>query len=317
MSAQGRGKGAGRTTVPSSFTIDPEARYTGTVAVYSKLKGYGFVEVTQKGIVPTDRVFVQWKSIASEDRFPFLVKNLEVEFGLMKWKDPAHKGQVSIRAKNVTLPGGGKIHLQDEIDAQKKTFIGGQDLRYTGTLKFYDPKGGYGYITVDSGYGSNIPTELRVERSEVNAGGRNPQFMQSLAVEFGIWTNTRGVPKAYNMTLPSGVALTQAALENRQLVGGQTYRGEVKMWNWKQGWGFIKADASTALPLNAQAKLKQQTEAAAQKAASKGKAGSDEELLYFRRADVRAGVRPLRGMQVMFQLYIDDKGVGASDVQTI
>lgn len=307
-------------TVPANFEIDPDARFTGTVDFYSKLKGYGFIEVAQKGVIPEDRIFVQWRNLQSEDRFPFLVKGLEVEFSVMKWKDPMHRGQVSLRAKAVTLPGGGSVHLQDEIDAAKKTFIGGQELRYTGNLKFYNPKAGYGYITVDPGYtveGATIPTELRVERSEVNAAGKQPQRMQNLAVEFGIWTTSRGVPKAYNVTLPGGTPLTQSALENRQAVGGQTYRGEVQMWNWRQGWGFIKADASVGLPPNVQAKLTQQTQAALQKAASKGRQGSDEELLYVRRTDIAPTVKLQKGMQVMFQLYVDDKGVGACEVQTI
>ena len=30
--------------------------------------------------------------------------------------------------------------LQDELDANEKLFVGGQHLRYTGTLKFYSPR---------------------------------------------------------------------------------------------------------------------------------------------------------------------------------
>jgi len=123
--------------------------------------------------------------------------------------------------------------------------------------------------------------------------------------------------QAYNVTLPGGIPLTQAALENRQAVGGQTYRGEVHMWSWKQGWGFIKADASVALPPNVQAKLTQQTQAAAAKALANGKQGSEEELLYVRRSDLAPGVQLQKGAQVMFQIYLDDKGVGTCDVQTI
>lgn len=306
--------------VPPDYEVDHDARYSGTVDFYSKLKGYGFIEVGDKGALPEDRIFVQWRNIDSKDRFPFLVKGLEVEFGIMKWRDSSRRGQVSLRAKNVTLPDGASVHLQDEIDAAKKQFIGSQEGRYTGNMKFFNPKAGYGYITVDPGFvveGVSIPTELRVERSEVNAGGKQPQWMQNLAVEFGIWMTSRGVPKAYNVTLPGGAALTQSALENRQALGGQTYRGEVQMWNWKQGWGFIKADASVALPPHVQAKLTQQTQTAQQKAASKGRTGSDEELLYVRRSDIAPGVKLQKGSQVMFQIYVDDKGVGAFEVQTI
>lgn len=73
--------------------------------------------------------------------------------------------------------------------------------RYLGILKFYNPRNGYGYITVDPRFvtddGENsVPSELRVERSEVNAGGQNPGAMQDVAVEFGVWKTSRDVPKA-------------------------------------------------------------------------------------------------------------------------
>jgi len=304
--------------VPDSFVVDETARYSGTVSFYSKLRGYGFIEVAQKGIVPEDKLFVQWKSIQSEDRFPLLVKDCEVEFGLAKAKDWAHRGMVSIRAKAVTAKGGVSISVQDEADAGTKTFIGGQAMRYTGNLKFYNPAYGYGYVTVDPSFvveGGAVPAQLRVERSEINAGGKQPQWMQNCAVEFGIWTTTRGHNKAYNMTLPGGAHLTQDALENREVVGGQKYSGEVQVWNFRSGWGFIKADESTPLPPHVQAKLKEQTEAASARATARGKTGSNEELVYVRRSDLAPGVRLDKGNRVTFEVYLDDKGVGAFGVQ--
>jgi len=306
-------------TVPEDFAIDPNARFLGTVSFFSKLKGYGFIELTEKGVIPEDRLFVQWRSIKSDDRFPFLSKDMEVEFSVNKWTGMGPRGQVSLRAKDVTMPGGMQVHLQEEMDAKSKAFLGGQDLRYTGTLKFYNPRSGYGYISVDPGFqppeGELIPTELRVECSEVNAGGQQPVFMENLQVEFGIWKTSRDVPKAYNVTLPGGVPLTQPNLENRQTQNGQMYRGEVQMWNWK--WGFIKADASPPLPENVQAKLTQQTLDAKKRAEERGKTGSEEELIYIRRDDVESGVKLQKGSQVMFQIYLDDKGVGAFQVQAI
>jgi len=310
----------GITTVPDDFVVDATARYTGTVAFYSKLKGYGFVEVAQKGVVPDDRVFVHWRNIESEDRFPFLVKDMEVEFGLTKWKEMAHRGKVSLRATAISAPGGSKVNLQNDIDKEKKSFIGGQDKRFTGSLKFYNPRFGYGSISVDPNNaveGQTLPTELWVERSEVNAGGEQPPWMENLAVEFGIWKTSRDVPKAYNVTLPGGLALTKAALENRQAVGAQTYCGTVQLWNWRQGWGFIKSDPSVPLPPNAQAKLTQQMQEAAARAVARGQKSSEDELLYVRRSDVVAGVKLEKGMQVMFHIYMDDKGVGACDVQIV
>jgi len=300
-------------------------RYTGTVSFYSKLKGYGFIQAADPEVIPGGLVFVHWRNIQSEDRFPFLVKGLEVEFGIMTWKQKGPDGTqvLSARAKAVTLPGGGQIMIQEELDAQKKAFVGGQDLRYTGTLKFYDPKAGYGYIAVDPGYDlgdAKVPMELRVERAEVNAGGQQPQWMASLVVEFGIWKTAKGSCKAYNMTLPNGVCMTQAALEHRvPAVVGQVYRGEVHMWNWKQGWGLIKADPLMPLPHAVQAKLQSQVEAAQAQAASKGKTIADpqDELLYVRRSDVLPGCQMQREAKVSFQIYTDDKGAGAFDVQNI
>jgi|Transcript_46731 cold shock CspA family protein len=308
-------------TVPADFVVDEEKRFTGTVAFYSKLKGYGFIEVKDKGLVPEDRVFVHWRSIQSEDRFPFLVKETEVEFNMMKWREARGKnGEMSIRAKAVTMPGGAAIHLQNEIDAKEKSFIGGQEMRYSGTLKFYNPRAGYGYINVDPSHvveGSEVPAELRVERSEVNAGGTQPNYMQNLAVEFGIWTTSKGIPKAYNVTLPGQLPITMERLENREAAGGQSYRGEVTMWNWGMGWGFIKADPSIPLPPNVQARLTKQTQDAIARAKERGREGSEEELLYVRKTDLTQGASIEKGTQVMFQVYLDDKGVGACNVSTI
>ena len=47
-------------------------------------------------------------------------------------------------------------------------------VRYTGTLKFFVPKRGYGYIKIDEGFQydkEGVPEEIRVETAEMNAGG--------------------------------------------------------------------------------------------------------------------------------------------------
>jgi len=295
----------------AEFVVDPEKRYSGKVSYYSKLRGYGFIEV-EAGLVPENKLFVHWRGIESQDRFPFLVKDLDVEFSIAKWND---RGGMSLRAVRISKPGGESISLQESIDAEKKEFIGGQNIRYTGTMKFFDAKYGYGYITLDAGYAEDVPKELKVERTEINAGGQQPQWMSNLAVEFGIWKTSRGAARAYNVTLPGGIPLTQEALENRQKVGGQAFTGEVKLWNWRQGYGFIKADASVPLPPNVTAKLAEQNAAAAQKATAKGKTPTaDEELLYFRKADVNQGTEIDEAKKVKFELYIDDKGAGACNV---
>jgi len=306
-------------SVPADFEVDKDARYKGTVAHYSKLSGYGFIQVANEGVVPENMLFVHWRSIRTEDRFPFLVKGMEVEFGITKWR--AQGNVTTLRAKTVTKPGGGNLEVQDQIDGEKKTFVGGQELRYTGKLKFYNPVAGFGYVNIDSGsvLDPKVPTELRVERAEVNCagaqGGRWMSFLSDVPVEFGIWTTSKGAFKAYNMTLPGGVPLSQSALEHRATTSTQEYTGEVKFWNWS--WGFIKAEPSENMPPEVQAKLQQQAQAAKDKAAAKGKTGEQEELIYFRQGDLQQGVRLKQGVKVIFKIYTDDKGAGAYDVATV
>jgi cold shock CspA family protein len=166
---------------------------------------------------------------------------------------------------------------------------------------------------MDQGYDvdGSVPTELKVEREEVNAGGRRPVTMQDLAVEFGIWKNERGQYKVYNMTLPGGHPLTQDALENRITMGPQQYQGTIAIWNWRHGWGFIRAEPTTVLPPRVVAKLAQQHQAAM---ARGKKVSADDKMFYFRRTDCMQGYAPRKDMQVSFQLYVDDKGAGASEI---
>lgn len=299
-------------TVPANFQVDDNARYMGTVSFYAKWKGYGFIEVAKPGVVPGDKLFLHWKQIQSDDRFPFLQKGMEVEFGLMTQRE-WQRGGTTVRAKNITMVGGMNIQLQDDLDAQQKQFVGGQHLRYTGTLKFFTPKHGFGYVFMDQGYDVDpaVPAELRVETSEVNAGGQHPCFMENLAVEFGIWRTPKGHYKIYNMTLPGGHPLTQDALENRISMGPQSYTGEVSIWNWRFGWGFIRMPPAVVLPPRVLAKLAQQQAAARQR----GKAITNDKMMYFRKADCAPRLMVRQGMQVQFQLYIDDKGTGACDVR--
>jgi cold shock CspA family protein len=300
--------------VDDSFVVDPLARYTGTVNFYSKMRGYGFVELDTKNFAPNDSVFVHWHDIKSEDRFPALYKGLQVEFGLQKWSE---RGRSTLRAKEVASPGGGALALQDTVLAEKKEFVGGQGFRYTGNLKFYNPRTGIGYITLDTPV-PDVPAEICVERSEVNSGNSAPGWMSDCKVEFGIWKTARGLYKAYNMTLPGGEALTMAAVEHREsAASGQTFTGEVTMWNWQQGWGFIKPDPSSPLPPDVMEKLEQQAKAAVAKAESAGKTSSSEPLLYFSRTDVEPSQKLQKGAQVMYQLYTDDKGAGASQIRMV
>jgi len=81
----------------------------------------------------------------------------------------------------------------------------------------------------------------------------------------------------------------------------------VEVWNWQQGWGFIKFEGD--LPKKVMTKVKDMQKAAQEK----GKEAK-ELLLYLRTSDVRKGQRIQKESAVLFQVYTDDKGAGATDV---
>jgi cold shock CspA family protein len=314
--------------IPEDYVVDKDARYPGTVINYYKWQGYGFIQPDQQGLVPADKVWVHWSNIQTEDRFPFLIKDQKVEFGLMKWTTGSKTAPTSsLRAKTVTEVGGEMIAVQDKVDGEKKEFLNGhQALRYTGTLKFYVPKMGYGYVAVDTEgaeFPEEMPKELRVEEPEVNCGGRRPtSFMENTPVEFGIVKNRKGQYMIYNMTMPGGNALTKAALEHRLSQGEQTYEGTISFFHWRQSWGLIVPDSLESLPPSVQQALKDQQQKSLEKAKAKESPEGEaqpppEQALYFTKSDVLKGVSPKKDAKVTFQAYTDDKGAGAHSVAVV
>lgn len=298
--------------VPETFIVDPNTRYTGTVKIYRKFSGYGFIDMEQKGIVPGDAIYVHWRSLQTEDRYPMLAQGMTVELSIMKVKDK-RSGVWTLKSSAVTMPGGTPIAVQDELDAQHKEFVGGQHLRYTGQLQFFSPKRGFGWLTMDDGYALSepVPKELRVDLPEVNAGGRQPPHMKEVAVEFGIVKTRRGGFKGYNMTLPGGMPMTQEGLEHRVVLGARTFLGTVEIYNWTRGWGFIKGAPGQVFPPNVVSKIKQQQE----ESTKRGKTITGGDLmLYFRKDDINFGVEIDQGKQVSFKVYTDDRGAGACEI---
>jgi len=296
-------------TIPRDFEVDKEARFSGTVTHYFKWKGFGFIKLSDTGVVPNDELHVSWQNIKTDDRYPFLLKGMEVEFGVMKWR--VGKGKTTLCAKSVTLVGGGTIAVQDEVDA-KKEFVGGQHLRYTGKLKNYNPKKSAGWVVMDDGFelSEDVEKELKVEEHEVNCGGKKPmKWMEDLDVEFGIVKDRKGRHKVYNMTLPGGAPMTPENIDKRRELGSQTFKGKIHSWNaWKR-WGFIEPETVSRLPRPVQEALN--------KAKSSKPSNADDKLLYFNKTDVAAGTWPKVGMAISFRAYVDEKGAGAHKVTEV
>merc|ERR1712218_394178 len=107
-----------------------------------------------------------------------------------------------------------------------------------------------------------VPKELRVDRDEINAGGRQPIHMKEIPVEFGIVKSRNGQFKCYNMTLPGGMPMTVEGVEKRQTVPTRTYTGTVEWNSFKKGFGFIKVAQGATFPPLVQQKIEQMQQAA-------------------------------------------------------
>ena len=101
-----------------------------------------------------------------------------------------------MRAKQVTLPGGGKICLQEEVD-DKREFVGERTLRYLGNVKFYNFSEGWGYVKLQDGYDipESVPEEFRIYRSEITPGEDDsaPRLRAGMEIEFGIYKTKNGI----------------------------------------------------------------------------------------------------------------------------
>eukprot|EP00425_Heterocapsa_triquetra_P007983 CAMPEP_0195160180 /NCGR_PEP_ID=MMETSP0448-20130528/186537_1 /TAXON_ID=66468 /ORGANISM="Heterocapsa triquestra, Strain CCMP 448" /LENGTH=290 /DNA_ID=CAMNT_0040198981 /DNA_START=18 /DNA_END=886 /DNA_ORIENTATION=- len=147
----GGGGGGGQSkpqALPADFVVDGEKTFKGTCSAYYKFNGYGFVTPDEKDALPSEKVFVHWKNIVTNDRYPSLTKDLAVTFKVQKVE---MQGVGTLQATNICGLNGEPISVQDDPD-DKNTVVGDKNLRYTGTLKFFAPKRGYGYIRIDPGY---------------------------------------------------------------------------------------------------------------------------------------------------------------------
>jgi len=114
------------------------------------------------------------------------------------------------------------------------------------------------------------------------------------------------------VTLPGGENVTRHIVEERQTAGNMVYKGKVKFWAARKGFGYIIPDSAAKFPKAVKEKMKEQ----ADKLKEKGKEG-EEDSLYFRAADLAADFpRPIEdGLRVKFKLYTDSRGCGAYDCE--
>lgn len=306
-------KGSLAGAVSKDFTVDEDARHEGECVYYNKGSGYGFIKLTESGIVPDDKVMCYWKDITTEDRWPSLYKGFKCELSL---KVAKRGNQTTVRAKEVTAPGGESVAIQDENE-DKKEYVGDKHMRFLGNVKFYDFQKGFGYVKLQEGYAidEDVPKELRVVRAEINAGDDAPRLSNEMEVEFGISKNKKGQYACYNVTLPGGDVVSRNVVEGRSEFGKTTYTGEITMWNRMGGYGWIKPESSAKFPAEIKKAMTEDHEKRSKKLEKAGKDAPKEQSLYFRRGD-RADFDSKigKGVKVTFGVYKDNQGVGACNV---
>jgi cold shock CspA family protein len=295
--------------VDANYNVDETQRYAGTVRYYNMRRGFGFITMAIQGVVPQDEVMVTWGAISSTDRWPALETDMAVEFGIKK--RPAKGGKSAVlRADLVTGQGGQQLSLESTRETQLQ-FVGTRDSRYSGVVKFYDASKGFGYVTLNPGQLTDPSiVDVKLVRQELS-GGENVRMDKGQALEFGLSMGGRNQEMyAYRVTLPGGMDLTSAVLLHRNVDGNKMFTGAMEFWHRKNGYGFVIPDSLNA----ASNSIKQAATKAASEQASKSGA-SPVQKLYVTRKDLGAqGMRLQEGTRVQFNVYQDDKGVGACNV---
>lgn len=306
---------------PVDFKVDEKKTYPGTCVYFNKRSGYGFIKPDADGVAPEDKIMVYWREIQSDDRWPFMHKDLKVQFQMTKFVPKSGDGCI-IKAVNVCAPGGKKINLQDDLE-DKFEYVHSRATRFTGVVKFYSIPKGFGYITLDNGYAGveDVPTDLLVVRNEIASGNSAPSLRKELKVEFGIKKNAKGEYSCYNVSLPGGEDVERTAVEERKLAGNSTFSGQISFYNAKGRYGYIKPENTGKFPANAKKALEDSAASAKSKLAKKGKDQKAEKqvesLLYFRRGDLESseGQKIWRGVNCTFKLYVDNRGAGAHEIK--
>jgi len=109
----------------------------GTVVRFYRSRGFGFIKPAEGGKV----VLVHWSNLVTDDKWPYVKRGTEVEFELVEKDDNGKRS-----AKEVTLVGGEKIPVFSPDNSDR---VANDDDVYSGTVKFFDFRKGFGVIKPD------------------------------------------------------------------------------------------------------------------------------------------------------------------------
>jgi len=201
-----------------------EERVTGKVLEFKPRQGFGFI--VPEGKSESDKVFVHWESIKTDERWPALKTDMEVEFAVEKVKGRK-------QAKDVSLPGGENIDYV-AADEGKNYKDGGE--KFQGKVKFYDIGKGFGMVIPNEeiefdGKKADKDKALYMAREDIIIDRDPPALDDGAEVEFQIYSNEKGLG-AGRVTGPEGAALEfKGTGQKRRKNWGNNSGGG---WNKKQ-----------------------------------------------------------------------------------
>jgi len=115
------------------MTVDGKVK--GVIVRFFRGRGFGFIKPDEGG----DEVFVHWNDLITDDHWPFVEKGTEVEYQLVKNED-------EYSANNVTLANGEKIPVFTKPYEDREV---NEDDIFTGAVKFFDGRKGFGFVKPD------------------------------------------------------------------------------------------------------------------------------------------------------------------------
>jgi len=291
----------------------------GTIIRFYRNRGFGFIKPEDGG-----KVFVHHEEIHTDDQWPFMKRGTKVEFEVEE-EDGKKK------AKNVTLEGGDKIpvYLPDNSDR-----VSNDDDIYSGAIKFFEARKGWGIIIPDSEItweGITTSESVYFSRDVINATGAAKGMVLSLRpgtkVTFKVYKdqkkslgahelqNEDGNPFEYEPRKPRTRKRKRSSrkrggkkkaklpkktkeelLEEREIDEEENlYTGTVKFYNADKEFGFITIEEDITF-----------------------NGATAKDAIYVLKEDIVSRSEEVglnEGKKVVFKVYKDSMGLGASEVQ--
>jgi len=297
----------------------------GSVIRFYRARGFGFIKPEEGG----KRVLVHYADLVTDDEWPYIKRGTEVEFELEDAKGKR-------KAKNVTLVGGEKIPLYLPENSDR---VANDDDVFSGTIKFFDGRKGWGMIKPDEEIAWEGVTEsdgVYFARPAIISTGGGKGMVLSLPpgskVTFKVYKDKKKSLGAHELQNEEGNPIEYQVKNERR--GG---KGRKRKRNRKGG---DKKRAKKAKVVKTKEELLEEREIDEEENLYTGSVKfyniekeygfiAIEEAITFNGATAKDSIYVLKedivcrseevglneGKKVVFKVYKDSKGIGACEVQ--